>query len=112
MRVLLDGLPLDTMEYREGQEIDFTCFTADDGFGLALCETLGDEDVLELRHGGETLLVRVREHEVTPPYARRCSGAVHRHTVRLERVASATLSIHVATAPTSSEAAPAALAAR
>ena len=86
MRVLLDGLPLDTVEYFEGQEIGFTCVTADDGFGFALCETLGAKDVLELRHGGENTLVRVREHEVTPPYARRFSGGVHRHTVRLERV--------------------------
>src|ERR671936_2012770 len=86
MRVLLDGLPLETVEYFEGREIGFTCFTADDGFGLALCEALGAKDVLELRHGEEHTLVRVREHEVTPPYARRCGGAVHRHTVRLERV--------------------------
>jgi hypothetical protein len=87
MRVLLDGLPLDTVEYFEGREIGFTCFTADDGFGLALCEALGAKDVLELQRGEENTLVRVREHEVTPPYARRCGGAVHRHTVRLERVA-------------------------
>ena len=86
MRVLLDGLPLDTVEYFEGPEIGFTCFTADDGFGLALCEALADQDVLELRRGDESTPVRVREHEVTPPYARRCGGAVHRHTVRLERV--------------------------
>jgi hypothetical protein len=86
MRVLLDGLPLDTVEYFEGREIGFTCFTADDGFGLALCEALGAKDVLELQRGEENTLVRVREHEVTPPYARRCGGAVHRHTVRLERV--------------------------
>ena len=86
MRVLLDGLPLDTVEYSEGREIGFTCVTADDGFGLALCEALGAKDVLELQRGAENTLVRVREHEVTPPYARRCGGAVHRHTVRLERV--------------------------
>lgn len=86
MRVLLDGLPLETVEYFEGREIGFTCFTADDGFGLALCEALGAKDVLELQRGEEHTLVRVREHEVTPPYARRCGGAVHRHTVRLERV--------------------------
>ena len=86
MRVLLDGLPLETVEYFEGREIGFTCVTADDGFGLALCEALGAKDVLELQRGEENTLVRVREHEVTPPYARRCSGAVHRHTVRLERV--------------------------
>jgi hypothetical protein len=86
MRVLLDGLPLETVEYFEGREIGFTCFTADDGFGLALCEALGAKDVLELQCGEESTLVRVREHEVTPPYARRCGGAVHRHTVRLERV--------------------------
>ena len=86
MRVLLDGLPLETVEYFEGREIGFTCFTADDGFGLALCEALGAKDVLELQRGEENTLVRVCEHEVTPPYARRCGGAVHRHTVRLERV--------------------------
>jgi hypothetical protein len=86
MRVLLDGLPLDTVEYFEGREIGFTCVTADDGFGLALCEALGAKDVLELQRGEENTLVRVREHEVTPPYGRRCGGAVHRHTVRLERV--------------------------
>ena len=86
MRVLLDGLPLETVEYFEGREIGFICVTADDGFGLALCEALGAKDVLELQRGAENTLVRVREHEVTPPYARRCGGAVHRHTVRLERV--------------------------
>ena len=86
MRVRLAGLPLETVEYFEGREIGFTCFTADDGFGLALCEALGDKNVLELQRGEEKTLVRVREHEVTPPYARRCGGAVHRHTVRLERV--------------------------
>jgi hypothetical protein len=93
MRVLLDGLPLETVEYFEGREIGFTCFTADDGFGLALCEALGAKDVLELQRGEENTLVRVREHEVTPPYARRCSGAVHRHTVRLERVKAMALPI-------------------
>jgi hypothetical protein len=86
MRVLLDGLPMETVEYFEGREIGFTCFTADDGFGLALCEALGAKDVLELQRGEEHTLVRVCEHEVTPPYARRCGGAVHRHTVRLEPV--------------------------
>jgi hypothetical protein len=93
MRVLLDGLPLDTVEYFEGREIGFTCFTADDGFGLSLCEALGAKDVLELQRGEEHTLVRVCEHEVTPPYARRCGGAVHRHTVRLERVATKALPV-------------------
>jgi hypothetical protein len=93
MRVLLDGLPLETVEYFEGREIGFTCFTADDGFGLALCEALGAKDVLELQRGEEHTLVRVREHEVTPPYARRCGGAVHRHTVRLEPVKERTLPV-------------------
>ena len=93
MRVLLDGLTLDTVEYFEGREIGFTCVTADDGFGLALCEALGAKDVLELQCGAESTLVRVREHEVTPPYARRCGGAVHRHTVRLERVKATALPV-------------------
>ena len=95
MRVLLDGLPLETVEYFEGREIGFTCVTADDGFGLALCEALGAKDVLELQRGEENTLVRVREHEVTPPYARRCGGAVHRHTVRLERVKAMALPVPV-----------------
>jgi hypothetical protein len=107
MRVLLDGLPLETVEYFEGREIGFTCVTADDGFGLALCEALGAKDVLELQRGEENTLVRVREHEVTPPYARRCGGAVHRHTVRLERVDPTALPV-----PTAADRIPSALAAR
>jgi hypothetical protein len=107
MRVLLDGLPLETVEYFEGREIGFTCFTADDGFGLALCEALGAKDVLELQRGEENTLVRVHEHEVTPPYARRCGGAVHRHTVRLERVDPVARAV-----PTAADRIPSALAAR
>jgi len=92
MRVVLDGLRLETAAYSEGEDISFTFFTADDDLGLSLSESLAVEDrVLELRRGDEEVSVRVREHEVSPPYARRYCGAIHRHSVRLEQVASSVL---------------------
>lgn len=92
MRVVLDGLRLETAAYAEGDEISFTFFTDDDDLGLAVSEALASENrVLEMRRGDEEVAVRVREHEVTPPYARRFSGAIHRHSVRLEQVGAAVL---------------------
>lgn len=97
MRVELDGLRLETVAYAEGDEISFTFFTVDDDLGQALNETLcSEERVLELRRGGEEVPVRVREHEVTPPYSRRFSGAIHRHSVRLEQIGAAVVPFPVA----------------
>ena len=92
MRVILEGLRLETAAYSEGPDINFTFYTADDDLGLTVNEALcGDGRVLEMQRGGEDMLVRVREHEVTPPYARRYSGAIHRHSVCLEQVGAAAL---------------------
>lgn len=91
MRMVLEGVPLETTEYAEGAEIRFTLFTYDDGLGLGLREALASEDrVLRLRRGDEQIAVRVLEHEITPPYSRRFSGAIHRHSVRLAPLSAAT----------------------
>lgn len=90
MRVILDGLHLETATYAEGNGITFTFFTDDEDLGLALNEALDSEArVLELRRGDEEVPVRVREHDVTPPYSRRYSGAIHRHSVSLEQAGAA-----------------------
>ena len=92
MRVVIDGLYLNTATYAEDDEIAFTFYTADDGDRLALTEALADDgQVLELRRGDEQIPVRVREHEVTPPYSGRYDGAIHRHSVRLARAGAAVL---------------------
>ena len=100
MRMMLDGLPLDTTEYTEGDEIHLTLYTYDDGLCLGLSETLDAEDrVLQLWRGEGQLSVRVLEHEVTPPYSRRFGDAIHRHEVRLAPVQSATLPPSIDYAP-------------
>lgn len=92
MRVVIDGLYLTTATYTEDDEIAFTFYTADDDDRLALTEALAaDGQVLELRRGDEQIPVRVREHEVTPPYSGRYDGAVHRHSVRLTRAGAGVL---------------------
>jgi hypothetical protein len=87
MRITIDGMNLETAAYAEGEGISFTFFSDDDDWGLALSEALADQTrVHELLRGGEELSVRVRQHEVSPPYSRRFGGAIHRHSVELEQV--------------------------
>jgi hypothetical protein len=84
MRVLLDGVVLETARYAENGDIHFTTFTDGDEFFVALSTLLDSSDkVLALQRGGESLSVRVLEHQVWPPFSHRCDGIVHRHDVHL-----------------------------
>jgi hypothetical protein len=87
MRLMLEGLALETTEYSENGTIHFTVFTYGEQSCTALSDTLASpERVLDLRRGDEHLAVRVCEHEIWPPYARRYGATMQRHNVQLEAV--------------------------
>ena len=85
MRVLLDGIALETTHYAENGDIHLTCITDDDASFEALSAAADAEGrVLEFQRGGEQIAVRVAEHEVWPPRVRRLEGTLHRHEIHLE----------------------------
>jgi len=85
VRVLLDGIALDTTRYSENGDIQLTCITDDDASFEALSAAVDAEGrILDLRRGGERIAVRVTEHEVWPPHLRRLEGTLHRHEIHLE----------------------------
>ena len=87
MRMLLDGLEIDTAAYIEDSSISFTVFTYGQCDYEALSQTLASpERVLDLRRGDERLCVRVSEHQCWPPNARRFGDAMQRHDIMLETV--------------------------
>lgn len=85
MRILLDGIALNTTRYFENGDIHLTCITDDDASFEALSAAVDAEGrVLDLRRGGERIAVRVTEHAVWPPHLRRLEGTLHRHEIHLE----------------------------
>ncbi len=85
MHVTLEGLALDTAEYTEGSNIQFTVFTYGEDSCAALSSILDcPERVLDLRCGDEHRAVRVREHAIWPPCTRRFGDMMQQHAVRLE----------------------------
>jgi len=87
VRVLLNGLALETQDYVEDTGIRFTIFTYGDSCRTELDDVLASAGPeIDLRRGGERLTVRVCDHVITPPYSRRLGDSMHRHDVRLEAV--------------------------
>jgi hypothetical protein len=87
MRMLLERLPLETTVYSEGASISFTVYTYGEDGCAALNSTLASpERILDLERGGEQIAVRVREHEIWPPPARRYGDSMQRHVIQLETI--------------------------